>query len=90
MKIPFGEVPGVRRRVMPQGPLRWRCADHGAPSQPELGDKRPCHCLDTGQEIARRGRSETVAGKARRGKKALCLGARIRRERRWCPPNLKL
>jgi hypothetical protein len=27
--IPLGETPGVLSRVMPHGPLRWWCADHG-------------------------------------------------------------
>jgi hypothetical protein len=68
--VPLGEVPGVRRRVVPHGPGGGRCADQGRRARPQLGGKGPCSRLDSGEEIAAWGHAETVAGKARRGKKA--------------------
>jgi hypothetical protein len=61
--IAFGEIPGVRCRVEPQGPLGGRRADHRRPTQPQFGDKRPYHSLDAGQEIVQRGHAETIPEK---------------------------
>ena len=36
--IPLGEVPGVRRRIVPHRPLGWRRADHAGLAAEAIGD----------------------------------------------------
>ena len=36
--IPLGEIPGVRRRIVPHRPLGWRRADHAGLAAEEIGD----------------------------------------------------
>jgi len=48
--VPLGEVPGVRRRVVPHRPLGWRRADHAR--QPDAGGEFPCRLFEASKEIA--------------------------------------
>ena len=36
--IPLGEIPGVRRRIVPHRPPGWRRADHAGLAAEEIGD----------------------------------------------------
>jgi hypothetical protein len=36
--VPLGEFPGVRLRIVPQRPLRWRRADHAGLAAEEMGE----------------------------------------------------
>ena len=38
ISIPLGEIPGVRRRIVPHRPLGWRRADHAGLAAEEIGD----------------------------------------------------